>query len=498
MVTAGDSEEDPIYVHWSHIQWPSHFNERLSRLRQQLFDVSEVMDGFWIEKMTFEPYYPLSSVVNFRSYFDREDNQIHIQSYFDLFLFDEAERMYFATETILDSEQVQVEMKGAWREAKAKLSFKMNSENSLWQWNWEQFPVKRLLHLASYDDPQTTQFFGLWNPQFLWFNCKSDWSWSPHNIFAVQLNSCELYGDIGRILLNGKVTGDGQKSQPENLTLDFEKVSLQKLIKSFNKIGPTGVLRQFGEIGGKVEIRGWQDLEYKGQLKNLELKFSRGPQRDVQRVQQLRGKISYKDNRVSGVVDKMELEEGEFEGQLTFNLNSEFSGGGMQISIDKLRFSPTIEELILNGQASPIQIYGKSELREGHIVQWQGSIGIENLESQGVKWNQLKWQSEYKNEKLQGQLSANTIEITDKAPFLKPLLTLMGDEEDSSISALHLTQFSGRVSSNKKVTNWKSVSALTANSPLQLDLIQKDDNFIEGRLRWKGKSTKFKTNEKRS
>src|SRR5690606_35995477 len=115
------------------------------------------------------------------------------------------------------------------------------------------------------------------SPKLIWLNCMAEWRapLSEWSTIPVRVGECGLNGEVGQIRTAGltfyPITDAGLNIEP--FLLSVENLSLKKVFELLQRPGLNRVLSQFGILSGEVQVESFNQMEFTGTLKDVEVAF---------------------------------------------------------------------------------------------------------------------------------------------------------------------------------------------------------------------------------
>lgn len=330
---------------------------------------------------------------------------------------------------------------------------------------------------------QVTQSQVSFQPNLLWLNCQVEFNSNIVRLSdePVKFQKCQISGEAGKISIKPFSFQPFQKDAVAQIKVQVEKMSLKKVIESFGRTGPSGVLSQFGELNGNILLDLPQNLQADWELSDLDMYFSNFGVRGFQKIKKLFAKMSFEQGRFSGLVDKVEMDQGEFAGQISYNLNQHFNEGLIQVKVDKLNFHPSIQKLLINGTMEPLAVYGQAKVEGGNFTKWRGVIGAASMKGEGWSANGLKLKSDFAQDFLFASLSVTSAEL-DGEHELQRLIAPVLLRFDEVTQPLTIENMNAQMEIKRHDGNWKKVSFKTAKSP-KIQVVSNGKWGEDGQLR---------------
>ncbi|MBX3023059.1 MAG: hypothetical protein KF799_15390 [Bdellovibrionales bacterium] len=249
-----------------------------------------------------------------------------------------------------------------------------------------------------------------------WLTCKGAWDGQVDHLDAtpLRLSACKVEGAYGRVELE---QADWFLSSvvPFKVPAQFhvQKLQVQPLIESLGRQLLPAVLARVGVWTGVVDFSHSARWSLDGSLENAEIVFSNQSLRGKQLIRKAHTKAERNgaviDARLSGV----EMQNGEFSGQVGFALTEDGRSGTFDVQIDRLVFSPAIQNILIGGNIAPVKLNGKGALLDGELSQWNGTFNTAELSGEGWRTAAVEIKSKYSPgvfhvEVQARELSANT------------------------------------------------------------------------------------------
>lgn len=231
-----------------------------------------------------------------------------------------------------------------------------------------------------------------------WVTCAASWSGVLNQVASVPVNlqACKLEGSYGRVDLDQAdffVTEPTPFKTPA--VLRIQKLQIQPLIESLGRQVLPAVIARLGFWSGNLNYRGKTNWELDGFLENLEVIFSNQSLHGKQVVQRMHTDVSRTENGVSGKVDEVALQDGEFDGTVDFQLSDDWRNGNFSVSVGRFSLSPSIQNLLVGGAISPAKIKGQGSLQDGDLSHWSGTFNIQNIQGEGWRGQNLELKTHF-------------------------------------------------------------------------------------------------------
>lgn len=259
----------------------------------------------------------------------------------------------------------------------------------------------------------------------------------------VQLKDGKIEGDLGVIHVPEAEFRPFQNKKwlhPVRLQLDGLKMDSAFEMLGYKKL--KGLFQSFGVFQGEFVLTDSENMDLIGDWRDLALRFSHHSVRHLQKFS-FRSQLARKDGRWSGKVSQIEIEDGNFEGELSFNLTDRDWSGPLQVRIEDLQFSQPVQSLMFGGRAEAFEIYGQGQFLNSGLEKAEASVGVPGIDGQGWKLSGLKAQLNLKPEALDVKLNLKELQVESSHylyPEMKPLyLDQKASQEQIRWSAIEMT-----------------------------------------------------------
>lgn len=324
---------------------------------------------------------------------------------------------------VISEQAVDVDIKSSIREGHAKIKLNIANEKT--------YPVQLDLTVTKLPVSSVTHvFLPKYQFSYLWADCHVHLAspWAQVRQKSLQIDNCDIDGPYGSVIFK---TVDASLSQLKSVQAEFSKIDLEQVIKNKRDLALAGTFANFGVLS--------QNLTYSegaiavdGFLENAELLFSNNSLRDVQKLKRIPFRFEGAGGKWNIGVDKIEIEEGEFDGNIQVQLEPQDTEAQGVITIHKLQLRPSIYKLMAKAKPALLQIYGKFALHGNKVKNWSAILVTPQLEAEGYQLQNLK---------------------------------VKGESIDSESSQVKISVASGSVQSKSDIVNWLKVTTLQNNWP---------------------------------
>ncbi len=290
----------------------------------------------------------------------------------------------------------------------------------------------------------------------IWLTCNKslkgsllDWSNAE-----LEVNECLISGELGSIRLSKSSLKPFKKPMTyKPFKVQLTRFSLENLLDAFDKEPPFNIFHQLGFVTGEITFAGIQEINFLGSIEDISLVFFLNGKKEYQKISEIQGELMFRDNRFSGQVTSMNIDQGEFQGKVSLNLDRKFREGLVQASVSQLELHPEILQLLQLEGISHFEVYGQGEVQAGNIVTWNGNIGFPYLEDNGLKLSTTKFRSIWREAQWKGVLTSKEASISSSHPLFKILYPLYL-EENAHSNQLNLKDLETEIKVNSERFQW--------------------------------------------
>jgi hypothetical protein len=231
-----------------------------------------------------------------------------------------------------------------------------------------------------------------------WLSCGLRWEGAIEKpgLTPVLAQDCKLEGGYGRLDIEGLefwIAHPLELKKPA--VIRVSKLQMQPLLEALDREVLPKVLARPGVWSGELTYLNPGSWNLDGSLDSVEVIFSNRSVRGKQGLEKLRTKVQHSQSRIQGSIDALEIRDGEFAGHVKFNLAEDWRNGEFNADIEKLRFSSSIQNLLVGGALGNLKFTGKGTLIEGELGRWDGDFVLDSVAAAGWTTEEIKVQSRY-------------------------------------------------------------------------------------------------------
>ncbi|MCB9024879.1 MAG: hypothetical protein H6625_01055 [Bdellovibrionaceae bacterium] len=298
-----------------------------------------------------------------------------------------------------------------------------------------------------------------WSSRLLWFSCQASAQGLIGDYKNIQIvaKQCGLRGEAGKLYTKELIFYPFMSQHAEPFVAEVEEFSFKYLSEILGGKKLDSTFTDWGKLDGILEYNNNQ-LRFKGKLKNMEVIFSHKSKKRLQLIREVKGEVSWEKQRVSGIINEMDLAGGEFSGIISFNMDEQFRSGIIQTKVDNLLLNRSVIKLLMDAELTPLQIYGKMSLKNGILEEWQGYLGSAQLSSSLVLAKNIKVDTKYSGNYWDVGLKVETIEVQPSGSFYEKLNRLL--IQDIHPDKYSFSKFKMNLKWLDQEGEWKELSTL--------------------------------------
>ncbi|MES2963312.1 MAG: hypothetical protein V4760_05435 [Bdellovibrionota bacterium] len=235
-------------------------------------------------------------------------------------------------------------------------------------------------------------------PRFLWLDCGAKIKGPFQGLFNKSpflIENCSIEGDGTKIEIARALRHPDGNWEP--LGVSVKKLDLNKLFRTLGLSGPEGIASDFGNLTGEIELRGPDDATFAGRLENAKLSFSRRSVRVEQRIARLAGRFTLREGRFRGGITDALVDNGEFAGELAFDLDRKLRSGNVKVELKTLSFDPRVQALLVDGLMGPVAGSGVALIDQGKLVSLESKLEVGKTEGREWKFEKAELGTSMKN-----------------------------------------------------------------------------------------------------
>lgn len=265
-----------------------------------------------------------------------------------------------------------------------------------------------------------------------WLTCQGGWEGSLERLIetAVRVHNCKLEGAYGRIELEqAEVFPRAERLFKNPARLNVQKLQVQPVVESLGRQVLPAVMSKLGSWTGVVDYAGDLSWSLDGVLENAEIIVSNQSVRGKQPIRRVHTKVSRVPAALEARLSDIELQDGEFAGQLTAHFGPDASEGKVGVQIERLSFAPAIQSILVGGQLAPLKVSGEGAWKDGDLVAWNGSVASSSVAGEGWRAEDLEFKGKFAAGAFRGDGKVARVEADSRWRFYSQLRNVREDLE---------------------------------------------------------------------
>lgn len=269
------------------------------------------------------------------------------------------------------------------------------------------------------------------SPRFIWLSCD-----------LVQSGALSQFKQIPMQISDFKIDGEGEQIRavsgqqvwpwertPLHQPLRFQvnRLSLQTLFDLLAKEGLPAIIPKPGQWTGELQFSNPRTWSMDGVLEGTEVLFSNQSVRGRQTILRMKTLIQSESDRVKAELSNVLLADGTAKGKILFHFDGTLKTGDIDVDLSSFSLSPSIQNLMLNGTASPMKINGHGRIERGDWQSWKGTAEWKVSEGRGWKVFQPKVDTGYTDGLFTVNAHVREAQIDSGFTFYDQIKSVLGD-----------------------------------------------------------------------
>ncbi|MEY4616975.1 MAG: hypothetical protein RJB66_1935 [Pseudomonadota bacterium] len=291
-----------------------------------------------------------------------------------------------------DAEKATAKIRGAWREGRVDVEGQWypHRKDFLWKGSFKQIPWSQLIVLA--------QVLGRTGPMptssQAWVSADVLWSHDAIAPEKIEVSEGHIEGEFGDFIL-GKVIAQKETNATQWSVEPYKalakEVDLDILTRMLGWSEPPPAFDRLGIFDGEGQFTNNQLISMSGQWRGLQVIFSNRGLREHQSIKTMTLDMAGGSNQWSGYIRKIELENGDWKGDVSMALNQNEKTVELESDFSNFKLSPEVEELMTIG-GSLGSLEGRLSLKivDGVTNDLNGFLKFEKSVIAGVVLDKLK------------------------------------------------------------------------------------------------------------
>lgn len=267
-----------------------------------------------------------------------------------------------------------------------------------------------------------------------WLSCELDWNglFSKPLDMPLTVRECKIEGSYGRVELDEAEVALNRNpiEMKKAATLKVAKLQMQPILEVLGREVLPKVFAKSGVWSGDIQYLNPHAWKVDGHLEGLEVVFSNRSVRGKQIIDSMQTLLKTADNRIEGKLSDIRVRGGEFAGHIDFKLHEDWRNGEFKAQVERLRFSPSIQNLMLGGTVGTLKLDGRGLLQDGELSKWDGELELEQITGEGWQVDGIQLSSRYTPGLFHLMGQAKKARVTPTSPVFSQLTVVKPGEED--------------------------------------------------------------------
>lgn len=253
---------------------------------------------------------------------------------------------------------------------------------------------------------------GAFQPRFMWMTCQASIEGRFQGMFVdhpLALKDCSIEGSGASIRAESAVRRPDGTWEPFAVTL--QNVDLGQLLATFDWRGPEGIFSDYGRLEGRLLLIGKEEARFEGRVQSAKIRFSNRNVRADQRIIKMVAKAELNHGQITGALNQLELENGDFDGGLEVALGRHASDGTIKASIRHLHLASAVQKVLIDGHLDDLAGTAVANLADGKLTELTGSLKLTGLTGREIKSQELTVVGELSDAEGDFSLTLNSAQI---------------------------------------------------------------------------------------
>lgn len=272
---------------------------------------------------------------------------------------------------------------------------------------------------------------GALQPKFLWLDCSLRIAGPFQGLFnssPLYLDNCSIEGSGSHIVLEKAVRHPDGNWEP--FLVRMQEVDLNRVAELFAQAGPRRYLSDFGRLSGELDIRHPNDAQFAGSIDGAVIDFENRQSHAYQKLKHIDLGLKLDGRRWVGVLDKLESERGDVDGEIDFDVRRDFSEGIFKARFDGLTANSDVQRLLTGGTVQSVSGDGALRIEDQSITAASVDLKLNAVKNSWFEASALDV-SVRRVEKAPShfQLRADRVEVPPQSPIVTDLKALFFEHD---------------------------------------------------------------------
>jgi hypothetical protein len=218
-------------------------------------------------------------------------------------------------------------------------------------------------------------------PKFLWLNCAAKIQGRFQGLFTTspfRIENCVIDGGGTHVEVDQATRKPDGHWDP--FAVRLTRLDLNRLVETLGAKGPDGVADDFGRLTGLLELRDEMNAKFTGAIEEVLIRFSNHEMQSQQKVNRMETEFQLANNRFTGNLQKVSLENGRFDGDVKFDFDRHFRNGRADLEIHSLALDPQVQKVMVGGRLGDLSGRADAVVTAGILSDLSSDIRLTDME----------------------------------------------------------------------------------------------------------------------
>lgn len=269
------------------------------------------------------------------------------------------------------------------------------------------------------------------SPRFIWLSCD-----------LVQSGALSQFKQIPLQISDFKIDGEGEQIRavpgqqvwpweraPLHQPLRFQvtHLSLQTLFDLLAKEGLPAIVPKPGQWTGELQFSNPKTWSMDGVLEGTEILFSNQSVRGKQTILRTKTLIQSDSDHVKAELSDLLLADGTADGKVSLHFDGSLKTGDIDVEMNQFSLSPSIQNLMIAGTATPMKINGHGRIERGDWRSWKGVAQWKASEGRGWKVSDPRVETTYSGGVFTLNARVQEAEVSPGFAFFDQIKSVLGE-----------------------------------------------------------------------
>ncbi|PIS11100.1 MAG: hypothetical protein COT73_05830 [Bdellovibrio sp. CG10_big_fil_rev_8_21_14_0_10_47_8] len=368
---------------------------------------------------------------------------------------------------------VALSAKGVWREGHYELSSTYDPRAGSYSVTTDirHLPMNQVIPLLKKYRLMVSEF----NGKKAWFSGRlrtsgqlSNWKKTP-----IELDHLKLEGDLGEISTDQVKVQSVDPLLVSPVDFQLKNVNVAKLMSFMNRSHPSPAFGNLGTFNGTAYFVSAEDMKLRGDYSGLEFVFSNKGSRQMQKMSLISGELQLRREQWSVKLDRIQPQEGRFDGQVEMKADKDFQNVQMNAKINELSLSPQVQLLMTNGGSlGAMNGNLRMHMKKAQVTDLNGFLRWDQLLVEGMRLGRPRLSLTTRAQQMELGLVVQDLDMdAKKSPAgsaLNPVFEILQKNNPNETARIALRKLSTRiVTKHFDELEWDSLKVQTPHGMLR-------------------------------